>query len=71
MQGHVMFALETIWMPSLYRGEEGGDKCDDEDSGDEGDRAEGAGHCSGLDDDYNDSSDEEFSDFLKGARKSK
>ena len=61
-----MFALETIWMPSLYRGEEGGDKCDDEDSGDEGDRAEGAEHCSGLDDDYNDSSDEELSDFLKG-----
>ena len=52
--------------PNLYRGDEGGDKCDDGDSGDEGDRAGGAGHRSGLDDDYDDSSDEQLSDFLEG-----
>ena len=53
-------------MPNLYDGDEGGDKCDDVDSGDEGDRAGGAGHHSGPDDDYDDSSDEQLSDFLEG-----
>ena len=66
MQGLVMFALETKWMPSLCRGHEG-DEVDDDDSGNEGDRAGEAGHCSGLDDDDDsDSSDEELTDALEG-----
>ena len=65
MQGLVMFALETKWMPSLCRGHEG-DEVDDDDSGNEGDRAGQAGHCSGLDDGEDDSSDEELTDDLEG-----
>ena len=66
MQGLVMFAFETKWMPSLCHGHEG-DEVDDNDSGNEGDRAGEAEHCSGLDDgDDGDSSDEELTDALEG-----
>ena len=46
MQALVMFTLETKWMPSLCRGHQG-DEVDDDDSGNEGDRAGETGHCSG------------------------
>ena len=66
MQGLIMFTLETKWMPSLCRGQEG-DEVDDDDSGNEGDSAGEAGSYSGLDDDGDgDSSDGELTDVLEG-----